>query len=114
MPKKSEYVDYLLELMAPLGGISARAMFGGHGIYKDGMMFGLVANETLYLKTDAENRPVFERQGLRPFVYVIKGKPTALGYFGVPAEALESTAVMTEWARSGFGAALRAAARKPK
>ena len=113
-PKRNEYVDYLLELMTPLGGVSARAMFGGHGIYKDGMMFGLVADDTLYIKTDVENRPEFERLGLKPFVYVIKGKPTSLGYFNVPPEALESAAVMTEWARRGFGAALRAAARKAK
>lgn len=115
MPGKNEYVDYLLELMAPLGGISARSMFGGHGIYKDGLMFGLVANDVLYLKTDAHNRAEFEQFGLAPFTYEIKGKLTAMSYFEAPADALENPSAMTEWARRGFSAALRAsAARAPK
>ena len=98
--------------MAPLGGISARSMFGGHGIYKDGLMFGLVANDVLYLKTDATNRAEFVQCGLAPFTYEIKGKQTAMSYFEAPADALESPAVMIEWARRGFSAALRASAKR--
>ena len=50
------FISYLLELLAPFGNVRAKKMFGGHGIFKDELMFGLVADETLYLKADDGNR----------------------------------------------------------
>ncbi len=110
MAKRNEYVDYLLELMAPAGGISARAMFGGHGIYKDGRMFGLVADDVMYLKADSQNLDAFTTRGLGPFLYVGKntGKPVAMRYHRCPDDALESPALMADWVRIAFAAALRA------
>jgi DNA transformation protein and related proteins len=49
MAQGSEFVDFVLESLQPLRGVSARRMFGGHGIYKDGLMFALIADDTLYL-----------------------------------------------------------------
>lgn len=112
MKNHSEYVDYLVELMTAVGGVSAKCMFGGAGIYKDGRMFGLVADDVLYLKTDADNRTQFVAAGSGSFMYTGKGrdKPIAIHYYRCPDEALESPALMSEWARSGFAAALRAKA----
>ncbi len=112
MKNHNEYVDYLVELMTPIGGVSSKRMFGGAGIFKDGKMFALVADDVLYFKVDDENRAEFVPLGLGPFIYESKGKTTALGYFRCPDDALESPAVMASWASSGYGAALRAAAKK--
>ena len=66
MVKRNEYVDYLLELLEPWATqaqaeVSARAMFGGHGIYRDGTMFALVAEGVLYFKVTDANRPAYEQ-----------------------------------------------------
>ena len=114
MATKNEFVNYLLELLAPVGGITSRAMFGGHGIYKDGLIFGIVIDDGFYLKVDDVNRREFEARGLTPFIYEMKktGKSISLGYYQCPEEALESAALMCDWAKSGVAASLRAAAKK--
>ena len=67
--KEKEFVSYVVELMQPVGMVSAKRMFGGYSIFLDGMMFALVADSTLYLKADAETENVFEENGLERFKY---------------------------------------------
>jgi len=114
MAKRNEFVDYLLELLSPWGHVSARAMFGGHGIYRDGIIFGLVIDDAFYLKVDDVNRADFEARGLGPFMYrsARREEAVSLGYYLCPEEALESPALMREWVNGAFAVALRAAARK--
>lgn len=114
MPRSNEFVDHVLDQMRHFGPVEARAMFGGWGLYHQGRFFALVAEDTLYLKTDDLNRAAFEAQGLEPFVYEMKkkGERIVMHYRRAPEEALESPAVMAEWARRGYEAALRAAAAK--
>ena len=103
-------VEHCLELLAPLGEVTARRMFGGHGLRVDGLFFGLIAFDRLYLKADAASRPAFEAAGCSPFVYDGKGKSVTLGYWTVPADAMESPALMQPWARLALQAALTARA----
>ena len=112
MAKKSEFVEYLLELMNDFGNIRSRAMFGGYGIYRDDLMFGLVADDQLYLKVDDDNRAAFEAEGSEPFIYIKNGQPMAMSYYLVPESALDNPREMQEWAQLAFDAALRA--KKPK
>lgn len=116
MPRRSDFVDYLHELLAPLGGVRARAMFGGHGLYRDGLMFGLVAGDVLYLKTDDGNRAAFTARGLPPFTYARAGKPAiVMSYHRAPEEALEDSEELCRWSRDACVAAQRSAkARKPR
>ncbi len=117
MPKPNEFVSHLLDLLSPLGDVRARAMFGGWGIYHAEKMFALVALETFYVKADDASRAEFERLGLRPFTYESSGgKRTVMAYFTVPADALESSPLLCEWAEKGIAASARAAegARKLK
>ncbi len=103
-----------MELLALLGGVATRAMFGGHGIYKDGLIFGIVIDDAFYLKADDASRHEFDARGLKPFLYESKNKANvvAMNYYQCPEEALESAALMREWANRGIAAALRAAAKK--
>ena len=109
----SELVDHCLELLAPLGSTRVRRMFGGHGFYIDDLFVALIAGERLYLKVDAQTRPLFEAAGCVPFVYDASGKSVSLGYFSAPDDAMESAPLMQPWARLALAAALRARALKP-
>jgi DNA transformation protein len=109
----SALVDHCLELLAPLGAVRARRMFGGHGLYLDDLFFALIALERLYLKVDDQTRGHFEAARCEPFVYAGKNKPITMGYWTVPADAMESPASMQPWARLAITAALRARAAKP-
>jgi DNA transformation protein and related proteins len=108
----SEFTDYLPELFAGFGAVTLRRMFGGHGVYKDGLMFGLIASDQLYLKVDDQNRSAFTELGLGPFVYVKDGKSMAMSYFAAPAAIFDDPDEAAVWARSSFEAALRASASR--
>jgi DNA transformation protein len=105
---RDEFADYVVELMSGWGPVTAKRMFGGHGLYRDGLMFALIADEQLYFKVDDENRAAFEQADSRPFEYVMRGKPMRMSYWLAPDGCLESPPEMAEWSRSGFAAALRA------
>lgn len=107
-----EFVAHLVDLMQSVGPVSARRMFGGHGIFLDGLMFGLVADSTLYLKADADNESAFTDLGLEAFTYVKNGRPCRLSYFQAPEETLEDPQAMNDWANRAYAAAMRAAATK--
>jgi DNA transformation protein len=109
-----ELVDHCLELFAPLGAVRTRRMFGGHGFYVDDLFIALIAGERLYLKTDAQSRPLFEAAGCEPFVFDSAGKQVSISYFSAPEEAMESPPLMQPWARHALSAALRARAAKPR
>lgn len=114
MAKQSEFVAYLLELLSFYGPVTAKSMFGGYGIYRGDLMFGLVADDVLYLKVDTENRAEFEAEDLEPFVYVKNDKPMKMSYYQLPEEALENPEALSRWADLGYQAALRAAASKKR
>lgn len=114
MTDQQAFVDYLMELLDGFGDVTAKRMFGGHGIFRDGLMFGLVADSTLYFKVDAQNQPDFEALALEPFVYMQKNRPVTMSYYQAPGEALDSAEAMQTWAESAFGAAVRAQRKKKK
>ena len=86
-------------------------MFGGWGLYCEGLFFALIADDTLYLKTDEENRAEFGK--LEPFTFSKGGETIVTAYRMAPEEALEDPRVMARWAKSAVGAALRKSRRKP-
>jgi DNA transformation protein len=102
-------IEHLRDLFEPLGPISTRAMFGGHGLYFDGMIIGIIIQDALYLKVDEQTRPRFEAARSAPFVYDMRGKPLPLSYWSLPEEAMDSPQAMQPWARM----AIEVARRKP-
>jgi DNA transformation protein and related proteins len=108
MARSSEFVAFVLESLQPLRGVSARRMFGGFGIYKDGVMFALIAHDTLYFKVDDGNRAAYEDAGLPHFTYADKGKPIVMPYREAPPEGFDDREILCAWAREAYAAALRA------
>lgn len=101
------FINYLPELFAGFGSINVRKMFGGYGVYHQGLMFGLVINDTLYLKADGENLHFFTQNGLAPFTYMRNGKPTELSYRQAPDELLDDQDIAALWASRSYAAAIR-------
>lgn len=103
----SDFVEYLHELFSDFGPIESKRMFGGHGVFHSGLMFGLIADDTLYLKVDDESLALFEDQNLGPFEYEKKGKLMQLSYYEAPPDCLENRDEATRWARIAYEAAVR-------
>jgi DNA transformation protein len=108
----NEYIDFLREVFAQFGAISARKMFGGYGIYHQGLMFALVADDTLYLKVDSASKPEFEQHGLTAFQFDQRGKPISMSYFLAPDIIMDDPEAAVYWAELAFAAALRAQASR--
>lgn len=108
-----ETVRWCCELLAPLGNVRVKRMFGGHGLYVDEVFVAIIASDELFLKTDDTSRPAFEAAGCRPFEFQADGKNVATSYWSAPAEAMDSPAQMLPWARQALASTLRAKASKP-
>ncbi len=104
----SEFVSYLHEVFASFGPINSKRMFGGHGIYHQGLMFALVADDALYLKADANSRAEFASRGLAAFEFMKQGKPMQMSYFAAPESIFDDPVEAAIWANRGFQAAVRA------
>ncbi len=110
--EEKEFAAHVVDLSQSIGPVYSKRMFGGFGIFLEGLMFGLIADNVYYIKVDDETRHEFEELDLQPFSYDKAGKKMNLGYLQAPEEAMEDIEIMSEWANKGFGAALRAAAKK--
>jgi len=111
-PRNNEFREHLLDLLADFGPVTARAMFGGYGIFKEGRMFAIVIDDVLYFKTDERTKADFEALGLAPFTYKRKDREISLSYHQSPEEALENATEMRHWAEIAYAAALRATPKK--
>jgi len=105
MKSTSGYLDYVMEKLSPLGQIKSRAMFGGYGIFHEGVMFALIADDNLYFKVNESNRDDYRKAGSQPF-------PHGMSYWEVPAEVLEDDGKLYEWAKSSIAIAHDLASKK--
>ena len=106
------FVAHILDLLSDWGGASARRMFSGHGLFRQGRMFGLVVRDTLYLRVDERSRAEFEAAGMKPFSYM-RAKRVELPYWEAPPELFDDAELMIQWARRADDAALASKAAKP-
>lgn len=113
MATTGEFESFLMDLFAPLGGVSRRRMFGGLGLYRDGLMFALVTDDVLYFKADAAAQPAFEAEGSAPFSYDTKaGRHTITSYWRAPERLYDEPDAFLVFARRAVEAAMRADAAK--
>lgn len=104
----SEFIENLRDVFALFGEIRVRRMFGGYGVYRDGLMFALAADEVLYLKADADSAASFIERGLPPFEYEKRGKTVRIAYYAAPDEIFDDPETARKWADLAYAAALRA------
>jgi len=107
-----EDAENLRELFSGFGPVSVRRMFGGAGLFSDGLMFGLVLRGDLFLKADEETIPSFKTEGSHPFVYASKGHEVTLSYWRLPDRLLDDPDELALFARAALSAAHRAAVKK--
>ena len=103
----TEFTDNLDDVFALFGPIKVKAMFGGYGIYHEELMFGLVADDVLYLKADSHSAGAFVDQGLPAFEYVKQGKSIKMSYYQAPEEIFDDQDMARKWAELALDAARR-------
>lgn len=108
MAKRSEFVETVVERMQPVAPVTARAMFGGWGLFCDGVMFALVADDVLYLKADAVSAPAFDDADLPPFTFAARGRTMRMSYRQAPEAVFDDDDALAEWTRRALEAAWRA------
>ena len=105
--------DYIRDLFAEFGPVHLRRMFGGAGIYANGVMFGLVSDELIYLKVDETTQAAFAREHCAPFQYTTKtGKRAVMSYRRLPDRLYDDPAELARWAQLALGVARQRAAVK--
>jgi DNA transformation protein len=107
--------DYLRDLFASFRPVTVRRMFGGAGIFVDGVMFGLVVDDVIYLKAGEDNAADFDREGLPPFEYRAKnGKRAVMSYRKMPERLYDDPDELAQWASRSLAVAQRNAIPKRK
>ena len=110
----NEFVQNLADVFSLFGPIQTKRMFGGYGIYHDGLMFALVADDELYLKADQRTVAEFVQQQLPQFEYEQRGKRIKMSYYLAPEGIYDDPELARDWATRAFEAALRAQRAKEK
>ena len=109
MRKDEGLLAWLAELLEPQGRVSLRRMFGGHGVYLDGVFIAVVSEARPYFKADEQTEGAFAEAGGERFAFDSRGKHVETSYWSLPESAFDSAEDMRPWAQR----ALAAAGRKP-
>ena len=107
--------DRFDDLFAPFGKIVVRRMFGGEGLFRDGLMFAIVHEEKLYFKTSEESRLAFIAEGVGPLFFKFKNAEGVLtSYYELPDRLYDDPEELALWARTAFAVALESPTAKKK
>lgn len=106
--------DYIRELFSAFGPVTVRRMFGGAGIFASGLMIGLISDEEIYLKADAQTAPLFEAEGMKPFTYGAKRRRVVMSYWRMPERLFDDPDELAHWARAALSAAGRTGTKRSK
>jgi DNA transformation protein len=104
----ANYLEYILEQLAALGALRAQRMFGAAGLYCEELFFGIISEDTLYLRTDEAGRAEFTQRGMQPFRPYPERPEVSMNYYEVPAQVLEDAGELVSWSRRAVAAALSA------
>lgn len=113
MVASASFAEFLREQLAPLGHLSMRRMFGKTGVFCQGVMFGMVTEDTLYVRVDDHNRETFkEAEAYPPLNYAKQGSSIDLSFWRVPERLIDEPDELVTWARAALAAAHRVAATR--
>ena len=115
MVASDSFAEFLREQLAPLGRVTMRRMFGKTGVFCNGLMFGMVTNDTLYFRVDDHNRAVFkEAESSPPLSYEKKGSSIDLSFWRAPERLFDDADEFVTWARAALAAARRVAVKRER
>ena len=113
MVASDSFAEFLREQLAPLGHLAMRRMFGKTGVFCGGVMFGMVTDNTLYLRVDDGNRAIFkEAESFPPLNYESRGRTIDLSFWRAPERLFDEPDELVLWARAALAAAHRVAAKR--
>jgi len=104
MAVNKEYAQFVQDQLSEFGEVEMKGMFGGIGIFKDGLMFAKIGGDTFRLKVDDSNKQQFEDKGMKP--YHSETKKKGMPYWEVPQEVLEDKTELAKWAKQSFDIAV--------
>jgi DNA transformation protein and related proteins len=115
MVASDSFAEFLREQLGPLGRITMRSMFGKTGVFCDGLMLGIVRDNTLYFRVDDDNRAAFkEAESFPPLNYEKKGGTIDLAFWRAPERLFDEPDELVTWARAALRAAQRVAAKRER
>jgi DNA transformation protein len=113
MVASASFAEFLRAALAPLGRVTLRRMFGKTGVFCDGLMLGMVADNVLYFRVDDHNRAAFaEAAAFPPLSYEKQGSSIDLAFWRAPERLFDEPEALLEWARLALAAAGRVAAKR--
>ncbi len=102
-----DYLEYILDLLSHCDSITSRAMFGGYGMYKNGVIFGIIANDELYFKVDQSNIELYKKYQSEAFTFKAKGRVSKMSYWKVPLLVMEDEAQLKNWLDQSYNISLK-------
>ncbi len=112
MAVSQSYREFVLEQLGRVTPVTGKSMFGGIGIYANGLFFALIAEDRLYFKVNDATRPEFEQRGMEPFRPF--GEDSAMGYYEVPADVMEDVNQLETWIKKAIDVAAASKGGKNK
>lgn len=112
MAVSNAFIEMLQEMLAPMGHITARRMFGGASLYCDGTLFALIDDDELFLKADTTTQKRYEDEGLKPFTYEGQTGPVSMSYWRAPERLFDDNDAMLDYAREALSVAAAQEAKK--
>ncbi len=112
--RDDSFKDFVLDQLAGLPELRARAMFGGHGLYQGGLFFGILFDGRLYFKTDARTRAAYLKRGCSHFIYEKARRIISIHYYEVPADVLENREELIVWAGEAVRCAKARSSKRKK
>jgi DNA transformation protein and related proteins len=113
MVASASFAEFLREQLAPLGRVTLRRMFGKTGVFCDGLMFGMVTDDTLYFRVDEHNQADFkEAASFPPLSYEKQGSTIDLSFWRAPERLFDEPDELVIWARTALAAARRVATKR--
>ncbi|QWB87021.1 hypothetical protein JRD95_01086 [Rickettsia parkeri] len=109
---QNAFTEYVKELLEPYGSVVVCVMFGGYGIYKGGVMIGIIKSNELYFKSDLSTYEYFQSFGSESFVYQSKGKLVTLSYWKMLPEIMEDQELLGKWFKLVLNAAINSQKKK--
>ena len=112
MPDDS-FKEFVLDQLAELPGVRARAMFGAYGLYQGQNFFGILDEGRLFFKTDTQSKADYLARGMGPFTYESRGRVVTMGFHEVPLDVLETAPELVAWARRAISLAAASKNARP-